>query len=273
LEKGAGGLGCVPATYAGARVHYATRAELDITDAGACDNYIDSNAIDLVVNCASYTNVDGCETNTALAHAVNVDGPANLARAVNRNGGCILQLSSDYVFAGDDPRPRREDDPTGPQSVYGTTKLISEQKVAELCPRHFVVRTAWLYGAQGPNFVLTMLRLAARDGEIKVVDDQHGSPTYAADLAWALLHLAQGTAYGIYHCTNSGSCSWFDFASSIVQAAGIDCIKTPCTTEQIHRPAHRPAWSILDNNKFAASTGIRLRPWPEALQSYLGKVL
>jgi dTDP-4-dehydrorhamnose reductase len=144
--------------------------------------------------------------------------------------------------------------------------------VQEVCTRHFIVRTDWLYGHQGPNFVLTILKLARDNGAIKVVDDQHGNPTYANDLAYVLLQLALTTNYGIYHCTNEGCCSWFDFASTIVDEANIPCSKTPCTTAEFPRPAKRPAWSNLDNKHLRDTIGNPMRPWQQALTSYLSKI-
>jgi dTDP-4-dehydrorhamnose reductase len=272
ITTGAADLGPIPAAYHGATVHYANKATLDITNAAACDAFIAANNIDLIINCAAYTNVDGCESNEELAYLVNATGPGNLARAAEHNGATLIHISTDYVFKGDDPTPRTEGDPCDPQSVYGKSKLAGEQAVAESCSRHFIVRTAWLYGHTGPNFVLTMLRLARENGAIKVVSDQHGNPTYANDVAHVLLQLALTQAYGIYHCTNHGTCSWFDLASLAVDLAGIPCAKTPCTTAEFPRPAPRPAWSVLGNAHLQQTTGDPMRPWQQALQAYVHKM-
>lgn len=269
ITSGSAEIGPVPDAYKDAQVLYYDLDELDITDFQDCLDVIKDNAIELIINCAAFTNVDACETQQDLAFAVNAEGPRNLARAAEQTGATLVHISTDYVFSGDDPSPRVETDPTDPQSVYGQSKLQGELFVAAECPRHFIVRTAWLYGYEGANFVKTMLRLARENGNIKVVDDQFGSPTNANDLAYELLKIASTSDYGIYHCTNNGVCSWFEFASAIVEHAGIPCAKVACTTEEFPRPAKRPAFSVLDNARLRATIGDEMRPWPEALATYL----
>jgi dTDP-4-dehydrorhamnose reductase len=273
LATGQAEIGPVPTAYHNAQVLYWDTDTLDITDAQAVAQALVDNPVDLIINCAALTNVDACETQRELAYAVNAEGPRNLARAAQVTGATLVQISTDYVFAGNDPTPRVETDPGNPQSVYGASKLLGEQYVAQECERHFIVRTAWLYGSVGTNFVKTILRLARENGAIKVVDDQFGSPTSANDLAYVLLKLALTQDFGIYHCTNNGSCSWFEFASAIVDGAGIPCKKSPCTTAEFPRPAHRPAFSVLDNAHLRATIGDPMRPWQDALAPYLAKGL
>lgn len=193
---------------------------LDITDEAAVQAFVANAQPDVIINCAAMTNVDGCEANEAVAYKVNATGPANLAAAAQKCGAKIVQVSTDYVFAGDAFEDRIESDATSPESAYGRTKLAGEQLVADACAQHFIVRTAWLYGYVGNNFVKTMLRLARENGAIKVVYDQYGNPTSANDLAYEILKIAVTDNYGIYHCTNKGTCSWCDFACAIVDGAG-----------------------------------------------------
>lgn len=272
ISTGVAEIGAIPEVYREASVLYCDLDELDITDEQACLRFVDSNDIGMIINCAAFTNVDACESKPELAAAVNADGPRNLARAAERVGATLIHISTDYVFAGDDPSPRVETDAPSPRSVYGQTKLAGEQQVAAECSRHFIVRTAWLYGYEGANFVKTIMRLARENGMIKVVDDQYGSPTSANDLAYELVKLALTNEYGIYHCTNNGTCSWFEFASAIVDIAGIPCEKNACSTEEFVRPAKRPAFSVLDNARLRATIGDEMRDWRDALESYLENV-
>lgn len=272
ISTGVAEIGAIPEVYREASVLYCDLDELDITDEQACLRFVDSNDIGMIINCAAFTNVDACESKPELAAAVNADGPRNLARAAERVGATLIHISTDYVFAGDDPSPRVETDDPSPRSVYGQTKLAGEQQVAAECSRHFIVRTAWLYGYEGANFVKTIMRLARENGMIKVVDDQYGSPTSANDLAYELVKLALTNEYGIYHCTNNGTCSWFEFASAIVDIAGIPCEKNACSTEEFVRPAKRPAFSVLDNARLRATIGDEMRDWRDALESYLENV-
>jgi dTDP-4-dehydrorhamnose reductase len=272
LASGMADIGAIPATYQTATVFATDTNNLDITDASAVDTFVSQNNIQLIFNCAAYTNVDGCETNPDLAYQVNVVGAANLARAAQSAKATLVHISTDYVFRGDNPQALDENTPCDPQSVYGKTKHQAEIQVAALCSRHFIVRTAWLFGAAGPNFVLTILKLARANGSIKVVNDQHGSPTYAKDLAYTLLKLALTNNYGVYHCANNGSCSWYDLASYAVDKAGIACEKLACSTGEFPRPAPRPSFSILDNARLRATIGNEMRPWQEALDSYLQRI-
>ncbi len=267
-------IGKIPAEYAGARVDAVDSDELDITDGLAVGKWFDARGpYDVVVNCAAMTNVDGCEAAEEAAMLVNGQGPANLAAACEGQGAKLVQVSTDYVFPGTEPGERVESDPVGPLSAYGRSKLEGERKVAELCSRYFVVRTAWLYGYVGRNFVKTMRRLGATHDKITVVDDQRGNPTSANDLAYEILKMALTEDYGIYHCTNEGTCSWCDFAAAIMEGSGIDCEVVAVTSAQYKQAnpasADRPAFSSLSNAHLEQTVGNEMRPWQEALADYL----
>jgi dTDP-4-dehydrorhamnose reductase len=246
-----------------------TLADLDITDADAAEKVIGGWAADgtgTVFNCAAYTNVDGAEADEPTAHLVNADGPANLARACAQAGARLVHLSTDYVFSGDARTPYAVDAPTGPTSAYGRTKLAGEQAVRALAPAAFIVRTAWLYGAGGHNFVKTIAKLERERDTLTVVDDQRGSPTWSRDLAGALVALAGTTAYGTYHCTNSGDTTWWGFARAIFEELGADPARVrPCTTADFPRPAPRPAYSVLSGDALVAAGVAPMRPWRDAL--------
>lgn len=250
------------------------RSDVDISDSGAVIDWFKSNSLyACIINTAAVTNVDYCESAECRAFEVNVLGPKYLAENVVRQGGTLLHVSTDYVFPGTDPSPRKENDPVCPINAYGRTKWAGEVFVRALCPKHFIVRTAWLYGLHGKNFVKTILKKARETGRISVVADQYGSPTYANDLAGAILQLAQTDQYGTYHCTNAGVCSWFELASTAVDIADIPCEKEAITTEEYRRrfpqSARRPMYSALDNTKIAGVLGKPLRPWREALEEFI----
>jgi dTDP-4-dehydrorhamnose reductase len=251
------------------------RDELDITDAAVVHRAISDFAPDIVVNAAAYTAVDAAEADETAAYQVNASGPAALAAAMNGHGR-LIHVSTDYVFAGDATRPYEVDDPTDPKSAYGRTKLAGELAVRELLPdRSYVVRTAWVYGEVGTNFVKTMARLERERETVSVVDDQRGSPTWSADLARALVQLARSTApAGTYHCTAAGDTTWFGFAQAIFAALGADPTRVlPTTTDAFPRPARRPAYSVLSTAKWRA-VGLPARPpWPEALDIALPTVV
>ena len=204
---------------------------------------------------------------------MNAIGSENLARECERCGAKFVQVSTDYVFPGTEPEPRVESDPTGPVSAYGRTKLAGEERSLAACSRCFVVRTAWLYGYVGKNFVKTMMRLGADRGEVTVVDDQLGNPTSANDLAHEILEIAATEDYGVYHCTNEGACSWADFAEAVMEGAGLDCKVERCTSEEYAAmnpaSAKRPAYSSLRNKRLEDIVGDKMRPWREALAEYL----
>lgn len=243
--------------------------ELDIGDFGAVQTFVKSARPDLVINCAAYTNVDGCEANDTLAYKVNAAGPRNLAVACAGTGARLLQVSTDFVFDGMASAPYVEYDRANPLSAYGKSKWAGEELVRQILPRHYIVRTAWLYGLNGNNFVKTMLKLAQTNNRLTVVDDQRGTPTYSWDLAGEILRIVETDLYGTYHCTNEGDCTWNDFAREIFLQKGIDVEVAPITTQQLGRPAARPAYSVLRNLMLEISIGNRMRPWKDALAEYL----
>lgn len=273
LRNGRSEIGSIPALYEGAEVVATDVETLDITDAAAVMAFVSEGSFDLVINCAAMTNVDGCETAEDAAFRVNAEAPGNLARAAEAVGAKFVQVSTDYVFSGTDPEPRDEDDPTGPVSVYGRTKLAGEKRSLAACSRCFVVRTAWLYGYVGKNFVKTMMRLGADHDEVTVVDDQLGNPTSANDLAHEILEIAATENYGVYHCTNEGTCSWADFAQAIMEGVKLDCAIVCCTSEEYvainPASANRPSYSSLCNKHLECTVGNKMRPWREALSAYL----
>jgi dTDP-4-dehydrorhamnose reductase len=252
--------------------------EIDITDPGSVDAKLDGlhgedGSLDAIVNCAAWTDVDGAETKREAAHAVNADGAGNLARTAARLGLPLVHISTDYVFDGTPPldaagrpRPYVESDPTGPRSVYGLTKLEGERQVLAASPRHTVARTAWLYGVDGANFVATMLRLAGERPAVQVVTDQVGSPTWSGHLAPALIGLLERGVHGVVHLTGGGEVSWNGFAAEIFRQADVDCAVEPASSEQMARPAPRPAWSALDSER---DDVLPLPPWQDGLAGYL----
>jgi dTDP-4-dehydrorhamnose reductase len=242
--------------------------ELDIANQPQVLDLVRLEQPQVVVNCAAYTNVDGCETDEVVAFRANALGARNLSVAAAAVDAKIVQVSTDYVFDGANPAPRREYEPVNPQSVYGRSKLWGEQLVTATNPRHFIVRTAWLYG-EGNNFVRTMLRLARERDELQVVDDQIGSPTSTVDLAKCIIDLMQTEAYGVYHATCEGQCSWYEFAKKIFELSGIMVKVTPITTGQLNRPAPRPQFSVLENFMLKLSGRNTFRDWEAALQEYL----
>ncbi|QEM68164.1 dTDP-4-dehydrorhamnose reductase [Geobacter sp. FeAm09] len=241
---------------------------IDITSLESVERVLTAVRPSVVVNCAAYTDVDGCESNQETAMQVNGEGVAHLAMASRMIGACLVQISTDYVFDGGKGTPYLEDDAPNPLNVYGESKLAGEMNAA-VNPDHLIVRTQWLYGHHGKNFVETMLRLGAERQELSVVDDQVGSPTWTVDLAHAVVALMEKGCRGVYHAANGGYCSWNDFARAIFQEAGMAVTVTAMTTEQLNRPARRPLHSPLDCGKLARDGGYRPQPWREALRSYL----
>ena len=250
-------------------------AELDITDAAAVETTVEENEIDLIINCAAYTAVDKAETDEDRARVLNAEAPALLANAMARRGGEIIHSSTDYVFGGQECTPYTEDMPTAPCSVYGRTKLEGEKGVMAATPRHIIVRTAWLYSPYGNNFVKTMLRLGRERDRLNVVFDQVGSPTYAADLAKALLSIAvtKDKTYGIFHYSNEGVISWYDFTKAIHRIAGITtCHVRPLHTAEYPTPANRPHYSVLDKTKIKQTYNLEIPYWEESLAQCIAKL-
>ena len=243
--------------------------DLDITDVEAVNKFFDEKKPDIVINCAAHTNVDKCEEQIDLAYKINAIGPKNLASASYKSGAEIVQISTDYVFSGNAKEPITEFDTPNPKSVYGVTKLAGENFVKALNPKHYIVRTAWLYG-DGNNFVKTMIKLGKTHDEIKVVNDQVGTPTSTVDLAKVILKLVKEKNYGTFHCTCKGICSWYDFAVEIFKLTGINVKVNPCTTEEFPRTAKRPKYSVLRNYMLELTTGDITRDWKESLKEYIG---
>lgn len=246
--------------------------DLDISDFEAVKAYFLKERFDAVINCAAYTNVDGCEVNTDDAFKANAIGPKNLAVACEMIGAKLVHVSTDYVFSGTSSKAYIECDVADPQSAYGRTKYLGEQYVSMFATKWFIVRTAWLYGYEGKNFVKSIMNAATKFGKLNVVNDQFGSPTNAADLAHHILKLLTTEQYGIYHGTGNGGCTWYDFAAEIVRLSGIDAQVDPCTTEEYSKSnpqtAKRPKYSLLDNCMFRVTVGDEFREWKEALNNY-----
>lgn len=244
--------------------------KLDITDLEAIRSLVKQEAIDVIINCAAYTNVDKAETDYDLAELLNAKAPQNLASAMNEVGGLLVHISTDYVF-GQEPynTPCREDMVGTPTGVYGLTKLHGEQNIMESGCRYVIIRTAWLYSEFGKNFVKTMLNLTATRPELKVVFDQVGTPTYAYDLAEAIVKIIERPVEGIYHYSNEGVCSWFDFTKMIAQMAGgvsLKCNIQPCHSDEFPSPVKRPSFSVLDKTKIKKTFGITIPYWTETLK-------
>ncbi len=262
-----------PQAYLGCSADWIDLPDLDIADANSVDAWFGTHEhYDVVFNCAAFTNVDGCETNFAGAFAANALGPMNLARACAASDATLVHVSTDYVFPGNEPGERTEEDVPSPISGYGRSKLAGEGLACAMNPRTHVVRTAWLYG-DGKNFVRTMLGLAKTHDEVTVVDDQFGNPTSARDLARELLRIALCDSFGVWHCTNEGTCSWADLTQAAYDIAGFDCKVNRCTSADWKRmnpqSADRPAYSSLKNAHLEATIGNHMRPWREALEEYL----
>lgn len=248
--------------------HFTDVAELDICDLDAIECFVADHAIDCIVNCAAYTNVNKAEEDTALCDKLNHLAPANLARVAAKHRIGLIHVSTDYVFNGEHHIPYREDDVTCPNSVYGTTKLAGEQAIQEVHPAAVIIRTAWLYSTFGNNFVKTMLRLGSERNELGVVFDQIGTPTYARDLARAIQHIIlRGIVPGIYHYSNEGVCSWYDFTKMIFTLGGITtCRLRPLHTDEYPTPAARPHYSVLDKTKIKQTYDVMVPYWVDSLK-------
>ncbi|WP_339274819.1 dTDP-4-dehydrorhamnose reductase [Paenibacillus sp. FSL W8-0426] len=252
-----------------------TRDQMDITDQSKVNDVIVSFGPEVVIHCAAYTAVDAAETDMDGAYRVNAVGTRNVAVASEKVGAKLIYISTDYVFDGASVTPYQEYDNTNPQSVYGKSKRAGELLVQTLSSRWFIVRTSWVYGLYGNNFVKTMLKLGQEKPKLQVVHDQKGSPTYTVDLAKFLLDLMADEKYGIYHASNIGSCTWYEFTQAIFEEAqaiaglSIQAKLEPCTTEQFPRPAPRPRNSVMDHLSIRTNGFLDLRPWREGLKSFL----
>lgn len=242
--------------------------EIDITSKESISNIISKDDYSIIINCAAYTDVDGCESNEEKAIAVNGDGPRNLAVVSRENGIVFVHFSTDYVFDGKATLPYKENDNKAPDTVYGKTKLMGERGVVNNCDTYFICRTAWLYGENGSNFVETMLALAKKNKKISVVNDQKGSPTYTGDLVKMVIDLIKSGSYGVYHTTNEGETTWFDFTKEIFNKMNLETEVLPCGSDKFPRPAKRPSYSVLSKHKIK-SVGVEVRDWHDALTDYL----
>ena len=269
INKGYSEIGKVSKVIKNSQVFDLDVDKLDITDLKSVKNILNKIKPDVVINCAAATNVDGCESDEDFAFKVNALGPRNLAMVCEEIGAKLVQVSTDYVFSGIGEKPLTEYDLTAPYSVYGKTKLLGENYVREFCSKYYIVRTAWLYGYVGHNFVYTMRRLGKEKDSINVVNDQIGNPTHANDLAYHILKLIETDEYGVYHCTGKGECSWYDFAKMIIELSGEECIVNPCTSEEYKTPAKRPEYSSLDNMMLRNTVGDEMRNWQDAIKSFI----
>ena len=266
--------------FEGNKIEYVgTDREVDFTDYTSIQNFSRDKKIDFIVNCAAYTAVDKAESDRELAQKLNEEGPANLSKLCNSINATLIHISTDYVFDGTGNTPRTEDMPVAPIGVYGETKALGEKAVTSICNKYYILRTAWLYGWNGKNFVYTMLKAMNTHDAVKVVNDQRGTPTFAGDLAGVIIKIINSTEkvpYGIYHCTDLGDITWWDFTNEIkkqgVEAGYLtnkDCVVNPCTSDEYPTPAKRPAYSVLSKEKIQKTLGIKLPDWKESLSVFL----
>lgn len=256
----------------GHQAYGTVRSDFDMTNESEILAYVRKTLPDAIIHCAAYTNVDKAETDKETAYAVNGLGTKYLAQAAKEINAKMIFVSTDYVFDGSANEPYEVDHPTNPIGVYGETKLAGEEFMKSILERFFIVRTSWVYGANGNNFVKTMLRLGNERGEVGVVHDQVGSPTYTVDLAAFLVELIESEKYGIYHATNEGKCSWYEFAVEIFKQAGLSVKVKPLTTDQFPRPAARPKYSVLSKKKVREMGFLSFRSWEDALSSFLKEI-
>ena len=274
LRAGTSEIGAIPDCYRNAEVTAIDLDTLDLSDLKAVKAYAENLKPDLIINCAAFTNVDGCETSHDTAFAANALGPRNLAIAAEETGAKLIHISTDYVFDGKDNGqvPRDEADLPHPISAYGSTKLAGEEYVKAFSRHYFILRTAWLYSYYGKNFVKTIVNAGKKRGTLTVVNDQCGNPTNAVDLAHTALQLGATEEYGVYHCTGEGICSWYDFACAIIEEAGVNASVSPCTSAEYKAAnpasADRPAWSALDNRMLRCTIGNPMREWRAALHAF-----
>lgn len=256
-----------------------TDREVDFTDYSSIQKFSNDKQINFIVNCAAYTAVDKAESDKDLAQNLNEEGPANLSKLCNSINATLIHISTDYVFDGTGNTPRTEDMPVAPIGVYGETKALGEKAVTSICNKYYILRTAWLYGWNGKNFVYTMLKAMNTHDSVKVVNDQRGTPTFAGDLAGVIIKIINSTEkvpYGIYHCTDLGDITWWDFTNEIKKQGGEagyltnkDCVVNPCTSDEYPTPAKRPAYSVLSKEKIQKTLGIKLPDWKESLTVFL----
>ncbi|MFZ5969497.1 MAG: dTDP-4-dehydrorhamnose reductase [Bacillota bacterium] len=266
-------LGRIDKDYLHTEVVGKDKSTLDIT----CLESVKTNLMEykphIVINTAAYTQVDQCESNIDLSFKVNALGPRNLAIACEEIQAKLIHISTDYVFDGESKLPYREFALPNPINIYGKSKYLGESYVKDFCSRYFIVRTGWLYGYGGKNFVKTIMKVSKEKRALHVVDDQIGSPTHAEDLAYHILKLASTNAYGIYHCTGNGECSWYEFAKVIIQYTQADCTINPISSQDYNSIAQRPAYSTLDHMMLRCTIGDNMRDWKEALKDFIEKLI
>lgn len=272
LKSGKSEIGAMPEELKGAEILPVDVDSLDIADCEKVKTFVLENRPDVIINCAAMTNVDGCESDYVTAFKVNAMGVRNLSMAAKETGAKLIHVSTDYVFEGNGTRPYVEWDLVNPQSAYGASKALGEKYALTFNDKSFVVRTSWLYGYIGKNFVKTVRRVIRERGGITVVNDQRGNPTNANDLAHHLLKLALTEEYGIYHCTGEGECTWFDFAKKIAELSGFGDVVKPCTSDEFPTPTKRPAYSSLRNLALECTIGNEMRNWEDAIEEYIKKV-
>ncbi len=261
-----------------------TDRETDITDKSALENFCDGKNITLIINCAAYTAVDKAEDDQEACMRLNASAPAIIGSVAKDLNAQVIHISTDYVFDGTSPHPYKPDDPASPSGMYGLSKHRGETALLQVCPEAYVIRTAWLYGRYGRNFVYTMLKLMKERDSLKVVNDQHGTPTWTYDLSNAILRIAhlidagKPPAFGVYHYTNKGDTTWYEFARQIYASASAlqiplrPCLINPCTTSEYPTKARRPAWSVLDKSKTEQNLGIDIPEWKTSLECFLSSV-
>ncbi|MDI6619043.1 MAG: dTDP-4-dehydrorhamnose reductase [Clostridiales bacterium] len=273
IKGGKSEIGPISASYKDSEIKGIDIDDLDITDIDKVIKFMEDYKADIIINSAAFTNVDLCESKEDEAFKANAIGARNMAIAAQNTGAKLIHISTDYVFDGNGDKPYREFDVPNPVSVYGKTKLLGEEYVKEFCSRYFIVRTAWLYGYNGRNFVKTIIKAANEKGHLDVVDDQRGCPTNAEDLSHHILKIALTDEYGIYHCTGNGECTWYDFAKKIVEYANIPCTVSPIKSDKLQRAAKRPTYSVLDNMMLRLTVGDQMRQWEDALREYICKCM
>lgn len=273
IKSGKAEIGAIPSGFDINDVTAIDIDELDISNLEATREFLTNIKPDAVINCAAFTNVNACETETEIAYKANAEGPRNLAIVCEEIGAKLVHISTDYVFSGDGNKPYVESDPTDPCGAYGKTKEQGEKFVLENCKKAFIMRVAWLYGYVGKNFVKTIITAARNNGAVKIVNDQFGNPTSANDVAYHILKVLKTDNYGIYHCTNNGVCSWYDFAARFVEKAGINAVVSPCSTDEYPTPTKRPAYSALNNEMLKATVGDEMRNWQDAIDMYIKNLI
>lgn len=269
IKKGETRLGKINEIYKSFDIKGPDSNELNITILDSVMNYINNYKPHIVINCAGYTDVDGCESNEDKAFKVNSIGAKNIATACEKIKSKLIYLSTDYIFDGTSKVPYKEYDVPNPLNIYGKTKLAGEKYSSYFCSRHFIIRTSWLFGNSGKNFVKTVINIAKEKGQLNVVNDQRGTPTNAEDLVHHILKLSLSEEFGIFNCSNNGECSWYELACKIIEYAKIDCIVNPITSQAFKRPAKRPAYSSLDNMALRCTIGDDMRHWEEALEDFI----